>query len=83
MQRQRIGGGIARNIASTMMSAIVMFCLAGFFAGVLAKQFIQAHVDPSMLRETPNLALTFSGYLLLSMAMVLAYRKLTPPTMPP
>ncbi|QIL21089.1 hypothetical protein [Thermomonas sp. HDW16] len=74
---------MTRNIASAILSAIVMFCLAGLFNGVLAKEFIQTHVNASMLRETPNLALIFIGYLLLATLMVLAYRKATLPVLAP
>ena len=69
---------MARIIASIVASALTMFCLAGLFTGVIARDFIRASVDPSFLRNPPNLALTFAGFLLLACLMSWAYRRFVP-----
>ena len=67
-----------RTITSIVVSAATMFCLAGLFTGVIAKGFIQENVDASLLRNPPNLALTFFGFVVLACLMAWAYRRFVP-----
>ena len=69
---------MARIILSVFASALAMFCLAGLFTGVLAKDFIARNVNPAWLRQPPDLALTFLGYFLLACVMAWSYRKFVP-----
>lgn len=50
-----------RIIFSVIAASAVMFSLAGLYTGVLARTFIAAHVDQSLLRNPPNLILVFFG----------------------
>ena len=68
-----------RTVLAAVAAAFVMFSLAGLYTGVLARAFIASHVDPAMLRTPPNLALVFSGYALLALAMSLLYTRVGPP----
>lgn len=63
---------------AALAAALAMFSLAGLYTGVLARAFIASHVDPAMLRPSPNLALTFAGYALLALLMTLLYARLIP-----
>lgn len=67
-----------RTVLAAVAAAFVMFSLAGLYTGVLARAFIASHVDPAMLRTPPNLALVFSGYALLALAMSLLYTRVGP-----
>jgi hypothetical protein len=59
-----------------MAASLVMFLLAGLYTGVLAREFIAAHVNPLMLRNPPNLPLVYCGYLLLALLMSLLYTRI-------
>ena len=65
-----------RVILATLAAATVMFSLAGLYTGVLARGFIASHVDPAMLRPSPNLGVVFAGYALLALLMTLLYARL-------
>ena len=65
-----------RIILATIAAAVVMFSLAGLYTGVLARAFIASHVDPTMLRPSPNLGLVFAGYAFLALLMTLLYARL-------
>ena len=65
-----------RIVFAALAAALAMFSLAGLYTGVLARAFIASHVDPAMLRPSPNLALVFSGYAMLALLMTLAYPRL-------
>jgi len=65
-----------RIVLAVVSAGIAMFSLAGLYTGVLARAFIASHVDPAMLRASPNLGLVFAGYALLAMLMTLIYARL-------
>jgi len=67
-----------RIVLAALAAALAMFSLAGLYTGVLARAFIASHVDPAMLRPSPNLALVFAGYVLLALLMTLVYARLVP-----
>lgn len=69
---------MTRIIASIVASAVTMFGLAGLFTGVIARGFIRENVDPALLRNPPNLVLTFTGFLFLACLMAWAYRRFVP-----
>ena len=62
-----------RTIWAVMAASAVMFSLAGLYTGVLARAFIAAHVDQSLLRTPPNLILVFCGYVVLALLMSVLY----------
>ena len=62
-----------RTIFSVIAASAVMFSLAGLYTGVLARAFIAAHVDQSLLRNPPNLILVFFGYVVLALLMSVFY----------
>ena len=62
-----------KTILATITASAVMFSLAGFYTGVLARQFIAVHVDQALLRTPPNLVLVFFGYFVLALLMALLY----------
>ena len=64
-----------RTIFSVIAASAVMFSLAGLYTGVLARAFIAAHVDQSLLRNPPNLILVFFGYVVLALLMSVFYRR--------
>src|SRR4051794_2029469 len=64
-----------RTLLAAVAAALLMFSLAGFYTGVLAHAFIASHVDPALLRTSPNLALVFGGYLVLACMMSLLYAR--------
>jgi hypothetical protein len=72
-----------RKIISILAAALAMFCLAGLYTGVLARSYIAEHVDPVLLRASPNMALVFLGYLVLACVMVLLYRRFAQPARSP
>jgi len=63
-----------KTIISALVAAAVMFGLAGLFTGVLAKEFIVSNVDSALLRNPPDLLITFLGYLFLAALMAYTYR---------
>jgi hypothetical protein len=65
-----------RIVLAALTAALAMFSLAGLYTGVLARAFIASHVDPAMLRPSPNLALVFAGYAMLALLMTLVYARL-------
>ena len=69
---------MTRIVLSILAAAAAMFSLAGLLTGVLAKGFIASYVDPAMLRQPPDLAVTFVGYLLLASLMAWTYRRFVP-----
>jgi hypothetical protein len=58
---------------AAILSCLVMFSLAGLYTGVLAREFITSHVDPSLLRTPPNLLLIVVGYFVLGLLMAWIY----------
>lgn len=62
-----------KTILATITASAVMFSLAGFYTGVLAREFIATHVDEALLRTPPNLVLVFFGYFLLALLMAVLY----------
>ena len=64
-----------RTLFAVIAASAVMFSLAGLYTGVLARDFIAAHVDPALLRSPPNLILVFFGYVVLALLMALLYRR--------
>jgi hypothetical protein len=64
---------VKKMLLATVTAAVVMFSLAGLYTSVLARDFIAAHVDSSMLRNPPNLVLVFVGYLVLALLMTVCY----------
>ena len=64
-----------KTIFAVIAASAVMFSLAGFYTGVLARQFIAVHVDQALLRTPPNLVLVFSGYFLLALLMAVLYAR--------
>ena len=64
-----------KTIFAVIAASAVMFSLAGFYTGVLARQFIASHVDQALLRTPPNLVLVFSGYFLLALLMAVLYAR--------
>jgi hypothetical protein len=74
---------VKRMIVATIAASLVMFSLAGIYTGVLAREFIAAHVDQSLLRTPPNLILVFSGYVVLALLMSVLYRRLVRATTSP
>jgi hypothetical protein len=72
-----------RIVLAAVIATIAMFSLAGLYTGVLARAFIASHVDPAMLRSSPNLTLVFVGYALLAALMTVIYSRLAPVTASP
>ena len=64
-----------KTIFAVIAASAVMFSLAGFYTGVLARQFIAVHVDQALLRTPPNLVLVFFGYFVLALLMALLYAR--------
>ena len=64
-----------RIVLAAVAAAIAMFSLAGLYTGVLVRAFIASHVDPVMLRASPNLALVFAGYAMLALLMTLLFAR--------
>ena len=62
-----------KTIFAVIAASAVMFSLAGFYTGVLAREFIAVHVDQALLRTPPNLVLVFFGYFVLALLMALLY----------
>jgi len=62
-----------RQIISTLTAGLAMFMLAGLYTGVIAKNFMTANVDATMIRTPPNLALIAVGYVFLGLLMTLIY----------
>jgi len=69
---------MTRVVLSIILSAASMFGLAGLWTGVIVKDFIAANVDSALLRNPPDLPVTFLGYLFLSCVMAWAYRRFVP-----
>lgn len=65
-----------RTIFAVVAASVAMFSLAGLYTGVLAREFIATHVDKTLMRTPPNLALVFFGYFVLALLMSLLYRRL-------
>lgn len=65
-----------RTIFAVVAASVAMFSLAGLYTGVLAREFIATHVDKTLMRTPPNLALVFFGYFALALLMSLLYRRL-------
>lgn len=72
-----------RSIFAVIAAAAVMFGLAGLWTSVLLRDYIAANVNPTMLRNPPNLLLVFVGYAVLALLMTLIYRKFVPVTASP
>ena len=72
-----------RTIVAVIAASLVMFSLAGLYTGVLAREFIAAHVDQSLLRTSPNLILVFFGYVVLASLMSVLYSRLVRVTSSP
>lgn len=72
-----------RTLFAVIAASAVMFSLAGLYTGILARDFIAAHVDPALLRSPPNLILVFFGYVVLALLMALLYRRLVGVTRSP
>jgi hypothetical protein len=66
---------VKKTILAVIAASAVMFSLAGLYTGVLARAFIAAHVDQSLLRTPPNLFLTFFGYVVLALLMSVFYSR--------
>ena len=64
-----------KTIFAVIAASAVMFSLAGFYTGVLARQFIAVHVDQALLRTPPNLVLVFFGYFVLALLMAVLYAR--------
>jgi hypothetical protein len=64
---------VKRTILAAIAASAVMFSLAGLYTGVLARAFIAAHVDQTLLRTPPNLILVFFGYVVLALLMSVLY----------
>ena len=64
-----------RTLFAVIAASAVMFSLAGLYTGVLARDLIAAHLDPTLLRSPPNLVLVFFGYVVLALLMALLYRR--------
>ena len=64
-----------KTIFAVIAASAVMFSLAGFYTGVLAREFIATHVDQALLRTPPNLVLVFFGYFVLALLMALLYAR--------
>ena len=62
-----------RNVLAVMAASVLMFSLAGLYTGVVARAFIAAHVDQTLLRTPPNLVLVFLGYVVLACLMSALY----------
>ena len=62
-----------KTIFAAIAASAVMFSLAGFYTGVLAREFIAVHVDQALLRTPPNLVLVFFGYFVLALLMAVLY----------
>jgi hypothetical protein len=65
-----------RTVFAVIAASVAMFSLAGLYTGVLARAFIASHVDQTLLRTPPNLALVFVGYVALALLMSVAYARL-------
>lgn len=65
---------IVRILISIVVSAVSMFGLAGLYSQILAKDFITENINSEFLRNPPDLAVTFLGYLFLALLMAYAYR---------
>jgi hypothetical protein len=74
---------VKRTIVAVIAASLVMFSLAGLYTGVLAREFIAAHVDQSLLRTPPNLILVFFGYVVLALLMSVLYSRLVRVTSSP
>jgi len=61
-------------IISAVVAAAAMFGLAGLYTQVLARDFIANNVNPELLRNPPDLVITFLGYLFLALIMAYVYR---------
>jgi hypothetical protein len=72
----RPGYRLKRTIVAVIAASLAMFSLAGLYTGVLAREFIATHVDPSLLRTPPNLILVYVGYAVLALLMALLYGRL-------
>lgn len=64
-----------RTIIRAIVASVVMSSLAGLYTGVLARAFIAANLDQSLLRNPPNLFLVFFGYVVLALLMSVLYRR--------
>jgi hypothetical protein len=58
-----------RTVLAVMAASVLMFSLAGLYTAVVARAFIAAHVDQTLLRTPPNLVLVFLGYVVLACLM--------------
>jgi hypothetical protein len=67
-----------RTLLAAIAAATVMFSLAGLYTGLLARSFIASHVDATLLRTSPNLALVFVGYLTLACVMSVLFVRVGP-----
>ena len=65
-----------KTLFATIAASVVMFSLAGLYTGVLAREFIANHVDPTLLRTPPNLTLVAFGYFVLALLLALLYPRL-------
>ena len=74
-EHSREGTTMMRTIFAVIAASGVMFSLAGLYTGVLARAFIAAHVDRSLLRTPPNLILVLFGYVVLAVLMSVLYRR--------
>lgn len=71
---------IMRFVLAAALSGLTMFMLAGLYTAVLARDFIAAHVDSTLLRPTANFPLLLAGYLMLGALMTWLYPRLSPRT---
>jgi hypothetical protein len=65
-----------KTLFAVVAATVVMFSLAGLYTGVLARDFIANNVEPTMLRNPPNMLLVASGYFVLALLMAFLYPRL-------
>ena len=69
----RASASMTRTIFAIVAASVTMFSMAGFYTGILAREFIAAHLDKALMRTPPNLVLVFLGYVLLALLMSVIY----------
>jgi hypothetical protein len=67
---------LKKTLFAVVAATVVMFSLAGLYTGVLVHEFIVNNVDPTLLRNPPNMALIAFGYFVLALLMAILYPRL-------
>jgi hypothetical protein len=67
---------LKKTLFAVVAATVVMFSLAGLYTGVLVHELIVNHVDPTLLRNPPNMALIAFGYFVLALLMAILYPRL-------